>query len=171
MKYKSKAAILVIILVGCTYMDSNNVVHSDTIKIGMTKAEVNELYPCLSEELVMIEAGQLSNGCKILFRGKTEFILVFEKNEKLCKLITSDTSFRLNNGVGIGSTFADLKRVYVKYKIMFSPGYGRLVIVDDGTVFGFSWTNLDQKGNAIIHNTEKVEWMEFDKIPLFLKAG
>ena len=162
MKYTIIIICLAVIFAGCS---SGMKYPGCDLKPGMTKEEANRLYPCESEMSVMVRQGRSADGCRITLENGTRFTLTFDKDGRLLKILTTDGSFRLAGDIGVGSTFEEVKQAFSDYRILISPGYGRLVVIDDDTSLGFLWKK-PSKYSPIIDDTEKVTWVEMNRIPI-----
>ena len=133
------------------------------IVIGMTKTEVAEFYPFIGGEFdLMTTPSQFRPARNIISRDNVRFKLAFDENDRVCAIHTIDKTFRLPNGIGVGSTYAEIKQLgnyFVAFRII---GYVRMVKLEEGTLFGFPWKSREETD---ISDDEKVDWMELDKIP------
>ena len=163
------------LIIGCL----SNPQKPPSIKIGRAKKEVANHYPFIervyflvseSGELIEVEAGgvqtepaQIRPAERIRSDDGIQFTLSFDENERVHSISTNDKSFRLPSGIGIGSTFAEVKEIYKTYETTPIFRYGRMIEIDDGVLLGFSWRFED--GETDIGDDEEVEWIKLERIP------
>jgi hypothetical protein len=127
-----------------------------TIAVGMEKADVIGDLTLIPNRGYIIQSAQTSEGYKIVSKEGLQFIIVFNYDRVYSILLDSD-SFQLPTGVGIGSSFADIKKTYPQYEIGVEPFLARYTEAGD-VMFGFGWKSQYEKCKN--KDDEKVEGIE-----------
>ena len=153
--------LFIISLLGLTTMVCQSISGEPLLEIGMKKSDVSKRYTFISDKLFWVEPSQISEGHTIRINENIEITIVFDSKQCISDIFTSSELFRLPNGIGINSSFAEIKQQYKNYDIIISNGYGKYVKVDGGIRFGFLWKENGK--NNIIGDDEKIKWIEFEK--------
>lgn len=91
-------------------------------KIGMKKAEMLKLYPNLKEDTITIE-GELACWTINDTDGKVLFWAIHEESDSVSFLISDNPKMHTAEGLKVGSSYEDLKKVLPDIKISFAEGY------------------------------------------------
>jgi hypothetical protein len=133
------------------------------ILIGMAKSEVARFYRFIGGEFLLLTSpAQLSPTRTVVWHGTVRFRVAFDEDDRVCAIHTNDRSFILPNGIGVGSTYADIKQLGRYFVVFRFPGYGRMVKLEEGILLGFHWKSREE---TYITDDEKVLWIEFDRTP------
>jgi hypothetical protein len=147
---------------------SDGSVKKPPVTVGMITSDVVKYYSKIPPDLVEdyksptvseIVSSSLMRYIHIASNKGIIFTLAVDVNNSINWISTHDKSFKLSNGIGIGSTFSDIKKTYQKYEVVTGDRY---IQVDGNIRFGFLWSPELYKPK--IKDDEKVIWIELDKI-------
>ena len=133
------------------------------IKIGMPKIDVYKVSKVIAQEYWVIRPSETATCLRVIPYKNIEFLLAFDSTEHVKHISTSNAAFKLPNGLGVNSTFAELKKQYENYRIYELLGHARYFDPCDGTLFGF--IPIIDEDNSKIEDEEKVKWIELQEIP------
>ncbi len=133
------------------------------IRLGMSRAEMEHITPCMENLGILVSPAQFREGCTIQYHG-IEFWAAFDDKQQIVYLSTGSSQYRSSKGLGVGSTFSEIKKQHSKFKAIPILGYGRLIVIEEeGLTFGFPWVE-DSEGPKAIQDTDQVVWLELEQI-------
>ena len=131
---------------------------SSLVRLGMHTTEVMKHRLCIREKRVLVDPSGSLDGCEAEYRG-IHYLLAFDKGGRLCQISSRSRGLIMEGGTGPGSTLAGIKGAYGGYSLHLMPGYGRMVLVNGGDVFGFEWDDSETIGED-----ERASWVELTHI-------
>jgi len=135
-----------------------------TLATGMKKADISKDFNLTEYGRTLTGPAETMSSYKIVSKENIAFSIAIDDDELIHRIYTNDKSFKLPNGIGIGSSFADIKKEYSNYEIEWYQGLGRFVEIDDNVTFWFK-LRLDND-YTIIENEEIIVEIEFKNIAL-----
>jgi hypothetical protein len=132
---------------------------SSLVRLGMHTTEVMKLRLCIRERRVLVHPSGSRDGCEAEYGG-VHYVLAFDGEGRLCHISSSSRGVILEGGTGPGSTLAGIEGAYGEHRLFLMRGYGRMVPVRGGEVFGFEWD-----GSETVGQEERASWVELTHIP------
>jgi hypothetical protein len=132
---------------------------SSLVRLGMHTTEVMKQRLCIRERRVLVDPSGSLDGCEAEYRG-INYLLAFDKGGRLCHISSRSRELFLEGGARPGSTLAGIVGAYGEHRLIRMRGYGRMVLVRGGEVFGFEWD-----GTETIRDGERASWVELTHIP------
>lgn len=139
------------------------------LRIGMTYGEIQDKAQCYSEESLRMRriiSGSVSHFICTLERDEDNFTILLgtegheiQEDDRIIGIITDSKKNRLNNGVGVGSDFATIKKVYGglfsdDFEVKFNPRF--VYIKNSHVVLNFGATTKDRISASTPDDSEKV---------------
>ena len=149
----------------CTNNDYRNYLspsargEDSVVRLGMHTTEVMKQRLCIRETRVLVNPSGSRDGCEAEYRG-IHYLLAFDQAGRLCHISSRSRELILEGGTGPGSTLAGIKGAYGGYSLLLMRGYGRMLPVRGGEVFGFEWNETGR-----IRDDERASWVELTHIP------
>lgn len=129
------------------------------VSVGMSSPDVMKQRLCIRQQRVLVDPSGSMDGCEAEYGG-VNYMLAFDKAGRLCHISSRSRTLLLEGGTGPGSTLAGIRGAYGGYRVLLMRGYGRMVLVRGGDVFGFEWD-----GSETIRDDERASWVELTSIP------
>jgi hypothetical protein len=124
------------------------------MQLGMPWSDVQKNAVSWEEILVLENPGQLSPGYSVGFNdGLSYLVMLDEATQRVIAISTNDASPRLRGGLGVGSSFADVKHALDSIAGIRWPGYGTLVGAGNDTWLAFETTEP-------LRADDRVRWIE-----------
>jgi len=129
------------------------------VRVGMHSTGVMKQRLCIRQKRVLVGPSGSLDGCEAEHMG-VHYRLAFDSGGRLCHISSRSKGLVLKGATGPGSTLEQIRRAYGGYSLLLMPGYGRMVMVRGGDVFGFDWD-----GSDMVADDERAVWVELTRIP------